>query len=101
MIAHNPEGVVPARKTVRRTSEVAVLETTSETVPQTESDAQTQTRVLLNHIIAAASLVRQASWFQLRKSPLSLPINVLDPVAWYGVYRYLLPLVAIQNFVAC
>jgi hypothetical protein len=56
---------------------MAVLETTLETVPQTEADAQTQTRLPLTQIIAGASLVRQASWYQLR--------NVLDPVAWYGV----------------
>jgi len=85
MSAQTPVGVVPAIKTVRRTIEVAVLETTLETVPQTESDAQTQMRVLLNQITAGASLVRQASWFQLRKVPSTFPINALDPVAWYGV----------------
>lgn len=86
MNAHTPVGVIPASRTVRRTIEVAVLETTLETVPQTESDAQTQIRVPLNQIIAGSFLVRQASWFQLRKGPSTSPINVLDPVAWYGVY---------------
>ena len=47
MSAQTPVGVVPASKTVRRTIEVAVLETTSETVPQIKSGAQTQMRARL------------------------------------------------------
>jgi len=85
MSAQTPVGVVPASTTVRRTIEVAVLETTLETVPQTESDAQTQIRILFNQIISGACLVRQASRFRLKKVPSTFPINVLDPVAWYGV----------------
>jgi hypothetical protein len=52
MSAQTPVGVIPASRTVRRTIEVAVRETTLETVPQTESDAQTQIRVLLNQVSA-------------------------------------------------
>jgi hypothetical protein len=63
MSVQTPLGVVPAIKTVSRTIEVAVLETTLGTVPQTKSDAQTQKRVLVNQIIAGSSLVRQASGF--------------------------------------
>jgi hypothetical protein len=63
MSVQTPVGVIPASKTVRRTIEVAVLETTLETVPETKSDAQTQKPVLVNQIIVGASLVRQASGF--------------------------------------
>jgi hypothetical protein len=44
MNAQTQVGVIPASKTVMRTIEVAVLRYTLETVPQTESDAQTQMR---------------------------------------------------------
>ena len=73
MSAQTPVGVVPAIKTVRRTIEVAALETTSKTVPQTESDAQTQTRVLLNPIIAGASLVLTSLTVSPKKSAVKFP----------------------------
>jgi len=59
MSAQIPVGVIPASKTVRRTIEVAVLETTLETVPQTESVAQTRLKAFPNpHLVPALNLDR-------------------------------------------